>query len=235
MHVIYCMYDSRVNERFLPHNSGICITTSHSSSPYLHGCCCVAALWILWLSIVAVRLVLHLAPPFPVELFSFPSPPPPPIPAFASVYYEKETGEEEASERGGWGWEERAREHERRGREGCRGVREKGKWLCACVSGSSAPWQIQCWCHWSCLMWGRVYLFSPLETHTCTVWKFYQPYFFFFLLHFFFLFFNNCGVQECFHVGTFPLRGGIIFPKIKATASLPHASSLGCLYFWVEY
>lgn len=59
--------------------------------------------------------------------------------------------------------------------------------------------------------------------------------FFFFLLHFFFLFFNNCGVQECFHVGTFPLRGGIIFPKIKATASLPHASSLGCLYFWVEY
>lgn len=180
MHVIYCMYDSRVNERFLPHNSGICITTSHSSSPYLHGCCCVAALWILWLSIVAVRLVLHLAPPFPVELFSFPSPPPPPIPAFASVYYEKETGEEEASERGGWGWEERAREHERRGREGCRGVREKGKWLCACVSGSSAPWQIQCWCHWSCLMWGRVYLFSPLETHACTVWKFYQPYFFFF-------------------------------------------------------
>lgn len=157
-----------------------------------------------------------------------------PIPAFASDYYKKETGEEEASERGGCGWEERAREHERRGREGCRGVREKGKWLCARVSGSSTPWQIQCWCHWSCLMWRRVYLFSPLETHTCTVWKFYQPYFFFFLLHFFF-FFNNCGVQECFHVGTFPLRGGIIFPKIKATASLPHASSLGCLYFWVEY
>lgn len=103
-----------------------------------------------------------------------------PIPAFASDYYKKETGEEEASERGGCGWEERAREHERRGREGCRGVREKGKWLCARVSGSSTPWQIQCWCHWSCLMWRRVYLFSPLETHTCTVWKFYQPYFIFF-------------------------------------------------------
>ena len=226
MHVIYCMYDSRVNERFLPHNSGICTTTSRSSSPYLHGFCCVCALWILWLSIVAVHLVLHLAPPtLPCRVIFFSLSSNPPITAFASVYYEKETGKEEVSERGGWGWEERAREHERRGREGCRGVREKGKWLCACVSGSSAPWQIQCWCHWSCLMWRRVYLFSPLETHT--VWKFSL---FLFLLHIFFFFFlfNNCGVQECFHVGTFPFKGGIIFPQIKATASLPRASSLGC-------
>ena len=60
--------------------------------------------------------------------------------------------------------------------------------------------------------------------------KILSAFFFLFLLHIFFFFFlfNNCGVQECFHVGTFPFKGGIIFPQIKATASLPRASSLGC-------
>ena len=161
-------------------------------------------------------------PPFPVELFSFPSPPTPPITAFASVYYEKETGKEEVSERGGWGWEERAREHERRGREGCRGVREKGKWLCACVSGSSAPWQIQCWCHWSCLMWRRVYLFSPLETHT--VWKF--SLFFVFTPHLLLLLsLQQLWCSGMFSCGHISIQGRDYFPPDQG-----HSLLASCLF-----
>lgn len=85
MHVIYCMYDSSVNEQFWGH------IISASTSPPLssHFCMCVGALWILWLSIVAVCLVLHLAPwvyppssPCRVIFFFLL----PPIPALASVY-----------------------------------------------------------------------------------------------------------------------------------------------------
>lgn len=105
-------------------------------------------------------------PPSQSRFVSFPCPPPTSQRSLQFII------RKETCEGGGWGWGERAREHERQGREGCWGVTEEGKWLCACVSGNSTPWQIQCRCHWSRLRRRRAYFFSPLETHTCTAWKF---------------------------------------------------------------
>lgn len=149
-------------------------------------------------------------------------------------------GEERAAIWGGWGWGERAREDERRGREGCwdgKCVREKGKWLYACVSGSSTPPDrfnvgaidsVSCegeliysvlWRHTHWLYENSSRLFPSLNISTPSSWSA--------------VVFKNVLMSVC----AFPF-GGVdyfFFPKIKATGPRLTPLHFACLCFlsWI--
>lgn len=172
MHVIFCTYDSSVNEQFLLHNISFCIGAPSTIFSNLYVC---IALWVLF-EFCDYPLSSCLTPAFPVHAqfscFLFPLHPNPSLLLFL-VFFQR-SGEERLR---GVGMRRREGQESMKGRVG-RGVwmasvweRKENDCVCVCVGGRSASWQIQCQCHWSRLKRRRAYLFSPFETHACSVWK----------------------------------------------------------------
>lgn len=148
MHVIYCMCDSKLNEQVSPHNIGFCITTPLTSPPNSRRCCLIGSFWnsviISCYCPPCLAPALHPHSLLPVNLFfPFPRPPPTTQRSLQFIIGKKGDGDECRGQ-------ESMKGREKRG-GGTGSNRERKMIVCACVSGNSTPWQIQCRCHWSCL------------------------------------------------------------------------------------
>lgn len=236
MHVIFCTYDSSVNEQFLLHNISFCIGTPSTIFSNLYVC---IALWVLF-EFCDYPLSSCLTPAFPVHAqfscFLFPLHPNPSLLLFLVLF--RRSGEERLR---GMGMRRREGQESMKGRVG-RGVwmasvweRKENDCVCVClcrrelslltdsVSVSLIPSQAT-----ACLF------IQSFRDARLLYLKIQPPLSF--LQHFHSFLCSYCGDST---VATFPFWRGIILfsPHQNQGHGLLASRLFVCLflYFWVEY
>lgn len=225
MHVIFCTYDSSVNEQFLLHNISFCIGAPSTIFSNLYVC---IALWVLF-EFCDYPLSSCLTPAFPVHAqfscFLFPLHPNPSLLLFL-VFFQR-SGEERLR---GVGMRRREGQESMKGRVG-RGVwmasvweRKENDCVCVCVSAGAQPPDRFSVSVIDPVSSDGVLIYSVLLRRTLALFENPAASFFpatFPQLPLLLLWRFHCG-----HISILT-RDYFIFPpiKIKATDSSPHASS----------